>query len=630
MAGEDKVQDGNVAQKPMSPLQHTQDATLPEDLHELNPLVQNSADVARDVEQNSLIRPAEDGDQDDAPRAKRPKQEKKQRGQNKARKFANSKDEVRLCSQIARGESCTFEGDCKYSHSLKDYINTKPPDIGPECPIYSAIGHCDAGFRCRWLTGHVEKPDVADPDSWKLLGKPKQDLSELCKTHKSIENILSRETMQAIRKKAFRTSKSDAYLKYLSDLMASEEKDAADKPDVPFRPSEKRSLDWSNTKILAPLTTTGNMPFRQICREYGADVTYSEMALSVPLLSGSASEWALTRSHQAERDMRNGRRGIYGIQIAGSKPAMVVPAAEMLATEFESTLDFVDLNCGCPIDLVFKQGAGSALLDNHGRLLKMLKGMSLVTGDVPVTVKVRTGVKDKCHTSGKLLARLNADACVSMVTLHGRSRAQRYSRPADWEYIASCAASIKAYQAQAAGEDLRGKHAEYGYSQKLAFVGNGDVYTFEDWNRNMQSGVDGCMIARGALIKPWIFEEIDKQQHLDKSASERLAMLDQYCKNGLACWGADQMGVDKTRRFLLEFMSFHHRYVPSGVLAAMGEPIQMGDRPPAWTPRNEDEKLLASMDCADWVKISERFLGKAAESFKFVPKHKANSVNAEG
>lgn len=145
--------------------------------------------------------------------------------------------------------------------------------------------------------------------------------------------------------------------------------------------------------------------------------------------------------------------------------------------------------------------------------------------DVPITCKIRTGVSEKKNTAGKLLARLNSDACVSMVTLHGRSRQQRYSRCADWEYIAQCAADIRAYKAQIAQEDGRGRHAEYGYDTDMAFVGNGDIYTYEDWNRQMRSGVDGCMIARGALIKPWIFEEIGAQQHLDKSGSERIEML---------------------------------------------------------------------------------------------------------
>lgn len=252
----------------------------------------------------------------------------------------------------------------------------------------------------------------------------------------------------------------------------------------------------------------------------------------------------------------------------------------------------------------------------------------MVSGPVPITCKIRLGVADKKNTAAKLLARLNSDACVSMVTLHGRSRQQRYSRSADWSYIADCATQIKSYQAQLSEEDLRGRSAEFGYDAPMAFLGNGDIYTFEDWNKHMTSGVDGCMIARGALIKPWIFEEITSQQHIDKTANERLTMLEQYCKNGLAYWGADQFGVDKTRRFMLEFMSFHHRYTPVGLLEH--GPLPMNERAPPLVFRNEQEKLLASTDAGDWIKISEMFLGKASGQFKFIPKHKANGTEVEG
>ena len=268
------------------------------------------------------------------------------------------------------------------------------------------------------------------------------------------------------------------------------------------------------------------------------------------------------------------------------------------------------------------------MLDNQGKLLKMLRGMSIAAGDIPITCKLRTGVSDKKHTAGKLLVKLQSEACISMVTLHGRSRQQRYARSANWSYIAECAAQIKAYRIAEEKVDLKGSQAEVGDLPSLAFVGNGDVYSYEDWNRNMLSGVDACMIGRGALIKPWIFDEITAQQHIDKTATERLNMLGEYCRNGLCYWGTDQMGVDKTRRFFLEFMSFHHRYVP--ISFTNQAPLAMNERAPAWTARDETEALLASTDCGDWIKLSEIFLGKAADSFKFIPKHKANMVESEG
>jgi tRNA-dihydrouridine synthase 3 len=89
------------------------------------------------------------------------------------------------------------------------------------------------------------------------------------------------------------------------------------------------------------------------------------------------------------------------------------------------------------------------------------------------------------------------------------------------------------------------------------FVGNGDCYSHIDYfNAVDNAKVDSVMLARGALIKPWIFEEIQSGQYLDKSASERLDLVQDYCRYGLECWGSDELGVATTRRFLLEWLSF--------------------------------------------------------------------------
>ncbi|CCG84345.1 protein of unknown function [Taphrina deformans PYCC 5710] len=599
---------------------------LPEDQYEDTSDNPNSSALAAQVENSGNATKRKDNplqaEQVHGPDVGHKKQRKKAHGQNKGRKFTNSWDDVRLCPRIALGQPCDVQNeDCKFEHKVSVYMSKKPTDIGPVCSVYQQSGYCEAGFRCRWLTGHVEKPQEGDPDSWKLTFSKD-------KVEGQVQNVIKRDIMILLRKKQYKTARSETYLEYLNQLVDHEGRASENMPDVPLRSVEKRRLNWSGAKVLAPLTTTGNLPFRQLCREFGADVTYSEMAVSAPLLSGGTGEWALTRSHASERDFRGGRNGLFGVQLAGPKAQVNLRAAEVLNEQMSSTLDFIDLNCGCPIDLIFKSGAGSALLDNQGRLVKILKGMSMVSGAIPITCKIRTGVSDKKNTAGKLLARLNAEACVSMVTLHGRSRQQRYSRSADWTYIADCATQIKSYQAQLSEEDLRSRHAEFGYDTSMAFLGNGDIYTYEDWNNHMQAGVDGCMIARGALIKPWIFEEITAQQHLDKSASERLAMIQQFCHNGLAYWGADQMGVDKTRRFMLEFMSFHHRYTPVGLLER--GPLPMNERAPTVVYRNEQEKLLASESCSDWIKVSELFLGKASDQFKFLPKHKANSIEAEG
>ena len=139
-------------------------------------------------------------------------------------------------------------------------------------------------------------------------------------------------------------------------------------------------------------------------------------------------------------------------------------------------------------------------------------------------------------------------------------------------------------------------------SGKIYFLGNGDCYSHVDYNSHLEEGkVDSVMIARGALIKPWIFEEIQQGQYIDKSASERLALVEQYVRYGLETWGSDEMGIGVTRRFLLEWLSFAYRYVPVGILEYL--PPSLQDRPPAWRGRNDLETLLGSGNYKDWIKI---------------------------
>lgn len=449
--------------------------------------------------------------------------------------------------------------------------------------------------------------------------------------------------------------------------------------DPPFLPSEKRRIYFGpETPVLAPLTTQGNLPFRRLCVDLGAQITYSEMAMSMPLIQGQKSEWALLRAHESEAEppayhplslspsqlpsnsnssphfgYDNARDLRFGAQIAANKPGPALKATEIL-TRLCPHLRVIDLNCGCPIDLVYRQGAGSALLDQPAKLDKIVRGMNAVSGEIPITVKIRMGTKDHKPTAERLIDRLvhggpdnavveNGTSGTAAITLHGRSRQQRYTKNADWSYIASCAALVERYHAQAdtlsdtvREPDPRTQPA----SGHVYFLGNGDIYSPGAYQSALAaSRVSSIMLARGALIKPWLFEEIAKGQPVDKSASERLAYVERYARYGLETWGSDERGVGTTRRFLLEWLSFAHRYVPLGILEHASSPFgavpsgfpepSLQDRPPRWRGRNELESLLGSEDYRDWIRISEMFLGKAHPSFRFVPKHKSNSVEIE-
>ncbi|XP_059176502.1 tRNA-dihydrouridine(47) synthase [NAD(P)(+)]-like [Physella acuta] len=364
-----------------------------------------------------------------------------------------------------------------------------------------------------------------------------------------------------------------------------------DEDIVPLRSQEKAKIDFKNKLYLAPLTTVGNLPFRRVCKEFGADITCGEMALVTQLLKGKQSEWSLMKRHASE--------DIFGVQICGSYPDTMTRCAQLLTETCD--VDFIDINCGCPIDLIYRKGGGSALMSKATKLEQICRSMVGVMNGTPLTVKLRTGVFDGKNVAHQIIPRLR-NAGVSLVTVHGRSREQRYTKLADWSYVAECASA----------------------GAPMPVFGNGDILSFEDANIHMQqTGVSGVMIARGALVKPWIFTEIKEQRHWDISSGERFDILKTFTNYGLEHWGSDHQGVENTRRFLLEWLSFLYRYIPVGVLEVV--PQRINERPPYYIGRNDLETLMASANCADWIKISEMLLGPVPPNFHFLPKHKANA-----
>jgi tRNA-dihydrouridine synthase 3 len=319
-------------------------------------------------------------------------------------------------------------------------------------------------------------------------------------------------------------------------------------------------------------------------------------------------------------------------------------------------VDFVDINMGCPIDSVCNRGMGSALATRPGRVQGVVRTMS-TTLSCPLTVKMRIGYDDHTPTAHKLIPKL-ALWGASAVTLHGRTRQQRYSRSADWNYIATCAGIAKEQPlagpaAAIDGADASGRDADAaavaaigsgaGY---LPLIGNGDVFSHEDVHEAMVAaasaesesggaanptcaatsplgGVSSVMLARGALVKPWVFREIKERRHWDISAAERLEYLRRWVRYGLEHWGTDARGVATTRNFLLEWLSFLYRYVPVGLLERL--PARIQERPPPFVGRSDLETLMASAAATDWVKITEMLLGPVPDGFAFTPKHVANA-----
>lgn len=460
---------------------------------------------------------------------------------------------------------------------------------------------------------------------------------------KGVYNVVSTKDKLDLARRRFSTDKSEEYCKWLEDEQREMEKvyhkkktdteereeNRAQFKDPPFLPSEKRRIYFGpETPVLAPLTTQGNLPFRRMCVDFGAQLTYSEMAMTMPLIQGQKSEWALMKAHESEispprytptsivQGYDNSKDLKFATQVSANKPWAATKAAEIMA-QLLPNIRLMDLNCGCPIEMVYQSGAGSGLLDAASKLEKMIRGMNTVSGEIPITAKIRMGTKTDKPNAKKIIERLafggyeardrlGAPGCAA-ITLHGRSRQQRYTKNADWGYIAECAALIKGYNREKDNlvdtvQEPDERTQANTKDGKIYFIGNGDCYSHVDYlNRIQHAGVDSVMVARGALIKPWIFEEIEQGQYIDKSASERLTYVEKFVRYGLEAWGSDEVGVGQTRRFLLEWLSFAHRYVPVGILAHL--PPSLQDRPPAYRGRDDMETLLASDNYLDWIKI---------------------------
>ncbi|XP_034938203.1 tRNA-dihydrouridine(47) synthase [NAD(P)(+)]-like isoform X2 [Chelonus insularis] len=515
---------------------------------------------------------------------------------------------------------------CTFMHDRLAYLKIKEPDVGSDCYLFNLIGRCPRGLACRFGSKHLTK------NGFNIVDREKYE--EFKKKNSTTKNKLSHPLQEKLRKRKYNFTGAEKILKANNVLREKGENkkrmfsngdvDDLDKnegeiacklprmedsplnkesksesrlgpvPDddlIKLRPSEKKKIDWKDKILLSPLTTVGNLPFRRICKEYGADITCGEMALAPKILKGAHEEWALVKRHEIE--------DIFGVQICGNNPGVLTRCAQLFNEELE--VDFIDLNLGCPIDLIYKQGGGSGMLNRPNILQTVVKSLSQVL-DIPLTIKTRMGVYMDKPIAHNLMPKFR-DWGASMVTVHGRSREQRYTKSADWDYIELCAKN----------------------ATPIPVFGNGDILSYDDYQRARLNSpsVQGMTIGRGALIKPWIFKEIKEKKLFDISSSERLDILQKYANYGLEHWGSDTRGVETTRRFMLEWISFLHRYIPVGILER--PPQRINERPPFYRGRDEIETLLASSNCANWIKISEMFLGKVPEGFHFLPKHKANS-----
>jgi len=233
------------------------------------------------------------------------------------------------------------------------------------------------------------------------------------------------------------------------------------------------NVQLENPFLLAPLAGITDAPTRKICREMGAALVYSEMVSGKGLYYKDKKTDQLLFIDEEEKPV--------AFQVFGSEPEILAFTAKTLDSRDNAILD---INMGCPVPKIVKNGEGSALLKNVDLIYELICAMVQNTSK-PVTAKIRIGFDDKSLNAVEVAKAIEAGGA-SAVAVHGRTREQYYSGKADWSHIAAVKEAVN-----------------------IPVLGNGDVVDADSAMRMFdETGCDFIMIGRGALGNPWIFREL--------------------------------------------------------------------------------------------------------------------------
>ena len=278
---------------------------------------------------------------------------------------------------------------------------------------------------------------------------------------------------------------------------------------------------------LAPLAGITDWPFRLLCFEQGCDMATTEMVSAMGYLCAPKDQPAtasLIERHPDEPRL--------AVQIFGKEPELMARAAEELCAlgRFEA----IDVNMGCPAHKVACSGEGSGLMRTPDVAEKILRAVCKAS-PLPVSVKMRLGWDDQ-HINVVEMAKMAEDCGVSEIAIHGRTRMQQYAGTADWEYVRRVKEAVR-----------------------VPVIGNGDIFTGDDaMKRLAETGVDGLMIARGAMGNPWLFSEIrhrlEGKPYTPPTVDERISMAIRHY-DMLLGWKSKRVAVNEMRKHVGWYVS---------------------------------------------------------------------------
>lgn len=314
------------------------------------------------------------------------------------------------------------------------------------------------------------------------------------------------------------------------------------------KPFQLGSLTLPSNVFCAPLAGCSDLPFRRMTSFYKPGLIYTEMVKMDALVRNDPHTF---RMLDFERSMHP-----IGGQICGSKKELAALSAKIIE---DLGFDVVDLNCGCPVDKVTKDGSGSAMLKNPEKIGEVIANM-VAAVKIPVTVKIRAGWDSQSIFASEI-TQIAESAGASAICIHGRTRAQAYKGPACWDYIRDAKQVAK----------------------KIKVIANGDVFSPQSALGIFQAtGCDAILLARGTMGQPWLIQDIyrfleegiltrrssldykqallDHVAHITSYQSGRKALLD---VRRVGCWylklgrGTKSLREAVNRSCSLEEVSFH-------------------------------------------------------------------------